>query len=57
MKNEYNGRNNNGYQPRPDPPPPPPPRTINEDVKGGWYLFGCLWCVFCLGIAVGASIV
>jgi hypothetical protein len=54
----YNGRNGNGYQPKPPPPPPPPKRLINEDVKlGDWYLFGCFWCVFCLGVAVGGIII
>ena len=58
---KYDGRNGNGYQPLPKPPTPPPKRIINESVElgrfGGWYLFGCFWCVFCLGVAVGGIIV
>jgi len=51
----YDGKNGNGYQPT---PPPPPKRLINEDVElSGWYLFGCFWCVFCLGVAVGGTII
>lgn len=28
----------------------------NKSEPGGWYLAGCFWCFFCLGVALGASI-
>ena len=52
----------------PKPPPSPPPRYYNGlGLRVGkpkdttpecrwWYLAGCAWCFFMLGIAVGGAI-
>ena len=26
---------------------------FGNDYPPGWYLVGCFWCIFCLGVAVG----
>jgi hypothetical protein len=71
MKNEINGRNGWGYQPKPIGPENtdlkgnplkrnriPPPRTGKEgaELMPHWYIMCCFLCWFFLGIAFGASI-
>lgn len=32
-------------------------RSFKAHQLSGWYLAGCFWCIFCIGVAVGGVIV